>query len=136
MDKLNLPLPLEAEMESAVEQGCNSIDISLGPESGPEPGPSHVWSFETYLNFQCPSTELGPELGPVSCLVLCPKFIKSIELTPRCGATRSPTTPTPTSRTPAHGSAEEGAAGKKALLRMYTEECPASDYVCSNLLVW
>ena len=27
-------------------QGCNSIDIFLGPVSGPEPCPSHVWSFE------------------------------------------------------------------------------------------
>ena len=31
-------------------QGCNSIDIFVGPESGPKPGPSHVWSFETCLN--------------------------------------------------------------------------------------
>ena len=31
-------------------QGRNSIDIFLGPESGPEPGPSHVWSFEICLN--------------------------------------------------------------------------------------
>ena len=31
--------------------GCNSIDIFLGPVSGPEPSPSHVWSFQTYLNF-------------------------------------------------------------------------------------
>ena len=27
--------------------GCNSIDIFIGPE----PGPSHVWSCETYLNY-------------------------------------------------------------------------------------
>ena len=32
------------------EQGSISIDIFFGPESGPEPGPSHVWSFETCLN--------------------------------------------------------------------------------------
>ena len=32
------------------QQGCNSIDNFLGPESGPEPCPSHFWSFETYLN--------------------------------------------------------------------------------------
>ena len=32
------------------EQGCNSIDIFLGPGSGPEPGPSHVCSFETCQN--------------------------------------------------------------------------------------
>ena len=30
--------------------GRNSIDIFLGPESCPEPGPSHIWSFETCLN--------------------------------------------------------------------------------------
>ena len=30
--------------------GRNSIDIFVGPESGPEPGPSHVMSFETCLN--------------------------------------------------------------------------------------
>ena len=28
--------------------GCNSIDIFLGPVSGPEPCPSHFWSFEIY----------------------------------------------------------------------------------------
>ena len=28
-------------------QGCNSIDIFLSPESVPEPVPSRVWSFET-----------------------------------------------------------------------------------------
>ena len=60
------------------DQGCNSIDVFLGPESGPEPLPSHFWSFET-----CPSTESGPELDPVSRPVLYPKFIISIELTPR-----------------------------------------------------
>ena len=31
-------------------QGCNSIDIFVSPESGPEPGPSHVWRFEICLN--------------------------------------------------------------------------------------
>ena len=31
-------------------QGCNSIDIFVGPLSGPEPGPSHIWSFETCPN--------------------------------------------------------------------------------------
>ena len=41
-------------------QGCNSIDIFLGPE----PGTSHVWSFQTCLNLKYPSTELGPEHGP------------------------------------------------------------------------
>ena len=30
--------------------GRNAIDIFLGPESGPEPCPSHFCSFETYLN--------------------------------------------------------------------------------------
>ena len=30
--------------------GCNSMDIYVGPESGPKPGPSHVWSFIAYLN--------------------------------------------------------------------------------------
>lgn len=63
-------------------QGCNSMDIFLVPVSGPEPCPSPFWSFETYLNLQCPSTEFGPELGPVSCLVTCPKLTMSIELTP------------------------------------------------------
>ena len=58
--------------------GCNSIDIFVVQESGP----SHVWSFETYLNSKCPSTEFGPEPGPVLCLVLRPKFIVSIELSP------------------------------------------------------
>ena len=28
----------------------NSIDIYVGPESGPEPGPSHAWSFQTCPN--------------------------------------------------------------------------------------
>ena len=37
--------------QSLRSQGCNSIDIFLNPESGPEPGPSHVWCFETCLNF-------------------------------------------------------------------------------------
>ena len=32
--------------------GRNSIDIFVRPESGPEPGPSHVWSFETCLNLK------------------------------------------------------------------------------------
>ena len=32
------------------DQGRNSIDIFVGPESGPEPCPSHVSSFETCLN--------------------------------------------------------------------------------------
>ena len=36
---------------TAKDQGCNSIDIYLGPVSGPEPCPSHFWSFEIYLNF-------------------------------------------------------------------------------------
>ena len=35
--------------DSLGNKGCNSIDIFVGPESGPEPGPSHVWSFETCL---------------------------------------------------------------------------------------
>ena len=35
--------------EAALVQGCNSIDIFLGPESGPESCLSHFWSFETYL---------------------------------------------------------------------------------------
>ena len=30
--------------------GRNSIDIFLGPVTGPEPGPSHFWSFEACLN--------------------------------------------------------------------------------------
>ena len=34
----------------AGDLGCNSIHIFLGPESGPEPGPSHFWSFETWLD--------------------------------------------------------------------------------------
>ena len=38
----------------AMVLGCNSIDIFVGPESGPLPGPSHVWSFETCLK-GCPS---------------------------------------------------------------------------------
>ena len=37
--------PIEDEL-----LGRNSIDIFLGPESGPEHCPSHVWSFETCLN--------------------------------------------------------------------------------------
>ena len=32
-------------------QGRNSIEIFVGPESGPEPGTRHVWSFETCPNF-------------------------------------------------------------------------------------
>ena len=32
--------------QSLRSQGCNSIDIFIGPE----PCPSHFWSFETYLN--------------------------------------------------------------------------------------
>ena len=31
---------------------ADSIDIFLGPESGPEPGPSRVWIFETCLNLE------------------------------------------------------------------------------------
>ena len=31
-------------------QGCYAIDIFLVPVPGPEPCPSHFWSFETYLN--------------------------------------------------------------------------------------
>ena len=38
--------PLEVE-----DQGGNSIDLYVfSTESGPEPGPSHVWSLETGLN--------------------------------------------------------------------------------------
>ena len=69
-------------------QGCNSIDIFLGPESGPEPGTSHVWSFQTCLNLKYPSTELGPEHGPVLSPVSCPKFKMSIEFPPRVRPTR------------------------------------------------
>ena len=36
--------------EPIVVLGRNSIDIFLGPVSGPEPCLSHFWSFETYLN--------------------------------------------------------------------------------------
>ena len=39
-----------------VKQGCNSIDIFLGPE----PCPSNFLSFETYLNLLCLSTEFSP----------------------------------------------------------------------------
>ena len=46
-------------------QGCNSIDIIFVPESGPKCGPSHVLSFETCLNLECPSNEVVAELGPV-----------------------------------------------------------------------
>ena len=35
-----------AKQQQQEEQGCNSIDIFLGPESGP----SHVWILETCLN--------------------------------------------------------------------------------------
>ena len=35
---------------NVIYQGCNSIDIFVCPESGPEPVRSHVWSFETCLN--------------------------------------------------------------------------------------
>ena len=48
--------------------GGNSIDIV----------PSQVWSFETGLNFECPSTEVVPELAPVLHPVLCLKFQMSI----------------------------------------------------------
>ena len=36
--------------ESFEMQGCNSIEISVDPESGPEPDPRHVWSFYKCLN--------------------------------------------------------------------------------------
>ena len=56
--------PVDADMRlssfdvNSDGQGCSSIDILVGPESGPEPGPTHVWSFdfETCLNL------LGPEI--------------------------------------------------------------------------
>ena len=41
--------------------GRDSIDIFVRPESGPEPCPSHVWSFQTCLNLECHSTECGPD---------------------------------------------------------------------------
>ena len=47
----------------------------FGPVSGPESCPSHFWSFETYLNLKCLSTEFAPEHGPVLCPVLCPMSI-------------------------------------------------------------
>ena len=74
-----------------VEQGCNSIDIFLGPVSGPEPCPSHVWSFETCLNLECPSTKCGPEHGPVlpQFRALSSKFL--LNCTPAsCGPSRTP----------------------------------------------
>ena len=40
------------------------------------PGPSLVWSFEACLNFECPSTECGPEHGPVVRTVLGPEVQK------------------------------------------------------------
>ena len=39
-----------AKQQQQEEQGCNSIDIFLGPDSGPESGLSYVWIFETCLN--------------------------------------------------------------------------------------
>ena len=33
------------------DQGCNSIDIFVGPESGPEPGLSYVWSYLAQVMF-------------------------------------------------------------------------------------
>ena len=63
--------------------GCYSIDVFLGPESGPEPVPSHDRGFQTCLNLECPSTEFGLDHGPVLSPVLGPKFKMSIELTPR-----------------------------------------------------
>ena len=65
------------------EQGCNSVGIFVGPESGKEPGPSHVWSFETCLNLECPNTVCSPEPGPVLCPVLGLWFKIFIELHPR-----------------------------------------------------
>ena len=35
--------PRERHQQLLLHQGCNSIDILVGPESGPEPCPSHVW---------------------------------------------------------------------------------------------
>ena len=35
------------QLKQQQQQGCNSIDIFLGPETCP----SHFWSFETYLNW-------------------------------------------------------------------------------------
>ena len=69
--------------------GCNSIDIIIGPESGPEPGPCYVSSFETCLNVECPSTEFSPEYGPFWWPVFCPKFKVSVELRPRSPAANS-----------------------------------------------
>ena len=65
---------------SAKDLEVNSI--FLRPESGPEPGPSHVRSFETCLDLEYPGTKCDPELGPVLCPVSHPKFKMSIELTP------------------------------------------------------
>ena len=61
---------------------CRPRPLESGPER-PEPRPSHVWGFETYLKLRCPSTECGPELGPVTHPVLGPKLKMSIELHPR-----------------------------------------------------
>ena len=84
-----------------IQQGWNSIDIFLGPKWGPEPGPSHVWSVDTCLYFQCPSTEFDPECGPDLGPVLHPKFKVSIELHPRTPswATCLPTSTRSTSTT-------------------------------------
>ena len=87
-DLLDLPLLLLFVVRRALTilvfvLGCNLIDIFVGPESGPEPGPSHVISLETCLKLKCPSTECGPEFVPVWHPVLRPKFKVSIELHPR-----------------------------------------------------
>ena len=44
------------------DQGRNSIDIFVGPESGPEPCPSHVWGFETCLNLYRDGLKYGSQV--------------------------------------------------------------------------
>ena len=73
-DVVGLVLVRDEEEEDALEElGCDSIDIFVGPESGQEPGPSHVWSFETCLNLECPSNEFGPRMWASLVPIFAPK---------------------------------------------------------------
>ena len=95
--------------------GCYSVDIYFSPESSAEPVPSHVYSFQTCLNLECPSIEVGPEHGPVLRLVSCPKLKLSFELTPR--ATRRPWQRRPSSASSTAGSRTPSQTDSAASLR-------------------
>ena len=51
---------------------CSGVQDFFISKSGPGPGSNHILSFQTCQNWQC--LKVVPQLGPVLCPVLGPKF--------------------------------------------------------------